>query len=72
MTHDPMHLAAEPEQLRQADRCGARTRSGMPCPAMSGRRRCRMHGGANGSGGPKGSLNGNYRHGANMQLRADC
>jgi glucans biosynthesis protein len=42
-----------------------RTRSGTPCrlPAVSGRRRCRMHGGAPGSGGPKGSHNGNYKHG---------
>jgi hypothetical protein len=65
MMHDPMHLAQEPEQLRQAARCGARTRSGMPCrsPAVTGKRRCRMHGGAAGSGGPKGPRNGNYRHG---------
>jgi hypothetical protein len=65
MMHDPMHLAQEPEQLRQAVRCGARTRSGTPCrsPAVTGRRRCRMHGGAPGSGGPKGPRNGNYRHG---------
>jgi hypothetical protein len=26
-------------------------------------RRCRMHGGAPGSGGPKGPRNGNYKHG---------
>jgi hypothetical protein len=65
MTHDPLHLAHEPEQLRRVARCGARTRSGTPCrsPAVTGRRRCRMHGGAPGSGGPKGSRNGNYKHG---------
>ena len=65
MTHDPMHPGQEPEQLRQAARCGARTRSGRPCqsPAVTGRRRCRMHGGAPGSGGPKGSRNGNYKRG---------
>jgi hypothetical protein len=65
MTHDPMHPALEPEQLRQAPRCGASTRSGRPCrsPAVTGRRRCRMHGGAPGSGGPKGSRNGNYKRG---------
>ncbi len=36
-----------------APRCGARTRSGCPCraPAMRGRLRCRMHGGA--STGPR-------------------
>jgi hypothetical protein len=65
MTHDPMHLTQVPEQLRHVARCGARTRSGTPCrsPAVTGRRRCRMHGGAPGSGGPKGSRNGNYKHG---------
>jgi hypothetical protein len=33
-------------------RCGAKTRSGQPCraPAVHGKRRCRMHGGARGSG----------------------
>ncbi|WP_330218354.1 hypothetical protein [Methylobacterium sp. WSM2598] len=30
---------------------------------MSGRTRCRMHGGALGSGAPNGSSNGRYRHG---------
>jgi hypothetical protein len=60
-----MHPAQEPEQLRLAARCGARTRSGTPCrsPAVTGRSRCRMHGGAPGSGGPKGRRNGNYKHG---------
>jgi hypothetical protein len=40
-------------------RCGARTRAGGACrsPAVSGRRRCRMHGGAQGSGAPKGNSN---------------
>ena len=65
MTDDPMHPAQEPPHLRQAPRCGAKTRSGKPCrsPAVTGRRRCRMHGGAPGSGGPKGARNGNYKHG---------
>jgi len=33
-------------------RCGAKTRSGKPCrsPAVDGKKRCRMHGGAPGSG----------------------
>src|SRR5215216_4014519 len=31
--------------------------------AVKGRRRCRMHGGAPGSGAPRGVRNGNYRHG---------
>ena len=30
---------------------------------MTGRLCCRMHGGAAGSGGPKGPGNGNYKHG---------
>jgi hypothetical protein len=36
-------------------RCGARTRSGQPCqsPAAHDKKRCRMHGGAAGSGAPK-------------------
>lgn len=40
-------------------RCGARTRNGHPCraPAAHGRRRCRMHGGAVGSGAPAGNRN---------------
>jgi hypothetical protein len=55
----------EPLPLRQVPRCGARTRSGKPCqsPVVSGKRRCRMHGGAHGSGAPKGERNGSYRHG---------
>ena len=45
-------------------RCGARTRSGHPCrsPAVRGKRRCRMHGGASGSGAPIGNKNA-LRHG---------
>jgi uncharacterized protein YjcR len=40
-------------------RCGARTRSGAPCrnAAVTGRTRCRMHGGATGSGAPRGNRN---------------
>jgi hypothetical protein len=55
----------EPSPLRQAPRCGARTRSGKPCqsPVVNGKKRCRMHGGAKGSGAPSGERNGNYRHG---------
>jgi hypothetical protein len=45
-------------------RCGAKTRSGQPCmsPAVSGKSRCRMHGGARGSGAPKGNINA-FKHG---------
>ena len=40
-------------------RCGARTRSGAACrsPAVHRRKRCRMHGGAPGSGAPKANRN---------------
>jgi hypothetical protein len=40
-------------------RCGAKTRSGRPClsPAVHGNKRCRMHGGAPGSGAPRGNQN---------------
>jgi hypothetical protein len=46
-------------------RCGARTRSGEPCrsPAVAGKKRCRMHGGASGSGAPRGNTNA-LKHGA--------
>ena len=45
-------------------RCGAKTRSGQPCraPAVSGKTRCRMHGGAPGSGAPRGNKNA-LKHG---------
>ncbi|MEQ1493000.1 MAG: HGGxSTG domain-containing protein [Terricaulis sp.] len=48
----------------KASRCGARTRSGNACrqAAVSGRKRCRMHGGALGSGAPKGNQN-SLKHG---------
>ncbi|WP_083861420.1 HGGxSTG domain-containing protein [Microvirga lotononidis] len=51
--------------LLQAPRCGARTRVGTPCqsPAVNGKNRCRMHGGAKGSGAPRGKANGSYKHG---------
>jgi uncharacterized protein YjcR len=45
-------------------RCGAKTRSGKPCrsPAVDGKKRCRMHGGAPGSGAPHGNKNA-VKHG---------
>lgn len=48
-----------------APRCGAKTRSGHPCKgaAVSGKKRCRMHGGASGSGAPSGEKNGRYKYG---------
>jgi hypothetical protein len=40
-------------------RCGAKTRSGRPCrsPSVHGKKLCRMHGGALGSGAPRGNKN---------------
>lgn len=40
-------------------RCGAKTRSGTACraAAVRGKTRCRMHGGAKGSGGQAGNRN---------------
>lgn len=50
--------------MQRAVRCGARTRQGKPCraPAVKGKKRCRMHGGAKGSGGQPGNLNA-LKHG---------
>jgi hypothetical protein len=40
-------------------RCGAKTRPGGTCrsPAVRGKKRCRMHGGAQGSGAPRSNQN---------------
>ena len=45
-------------------RCGAKIRCGGSCrsPAVRGKRRCRMHGGAPGSGAPRANQNA-HRHG---------
>lgn len=45
--------------MQESPRCGARTRNGGTCraPARRGRTRCRMHGGAWGSGAPFGNSN---------------
>jgi hypothetical protein len=52
------------QNLRQAPRCGARTRGGTPCqrPAIRGRKRCRLHGGLS-PGAPRGQKNGNFKTG---------
>jgi hypothetical protein len=51
-------------RMHRTLRCGARTRTGSPCrsPPVRGKRRCRMHGGAIGSGAPIGNKNA-FRHG---------
>ena len=45
--------------MHQSPRCGARNRRGMPCqsPAVTGRARCRFHGGADGCGAPMSNQN---------------
>jgi hypothetical protein len=50
--------------MLSSPRCGARTRSGGSCrsPAVGGKKRCRMHGGAPGSGAPRGNQNA-LKHG---------
>ena len=68
MTHDPMRqadVARRLSNMSKAPRCGAKTRAGHPCrqAAVRDRSRCRMHGGAKGSGGPRGNRNGNFKHG---------
>jgi hypothetical protein len=47
-----------------SQRCGAKTRKGGACksPAVAGKNRCRMHGGAPGSGAPKNNKNA-FKHG---------
>ncbi|MDP1615169.1 MAG: HGGxSTG domain-containing protein [Methylococcales bacterium] len=49
-------------------RCGAKTRRNTECraPAVKNKKRCRMHGGAKGSGAPVGSQNA-LKHGFNTQ-----
>ena len=63
------------EPMLSCPRCGARTRSGSPCrsPVVAGKKRCRMHGGAAGSGAPLGNRNalkhGRYTHENKRVLR---
>lgn len=61
MEQDPDEIL---QRLQGAPRCGARTRRGTACeaPAVQGRKRCRMHGGAAGSGAPPGNKNA-LKHG---------
>ena len=52
------------ELMNLAPRCLAKTRRATLCqsPAVRGKRRCRIHGGAKGSGGQKGNQNA-LKHG---------
>jgi hypothetical protein len=67
LTSNPMdqsRVMAQLENIRTAQRCGARTRAGgaCQCPAIRGRNRCRLHGGRS-TGAPKGNANGNFTTG---------
>jgi hypothetical protein len=72
MTHPHKRNTAP---MLSSPRCGAKTRSGGSCrsPAVSGKRRCRMHGGAAGSGAPRGNQNarknGRYTREAKAEYR---
>ena len=58
--------AADISVALSSPRCGAKTKQGTPCKApatkCSGYKRCRKHGGAKGSGAPKGNKNA-LKHG---------
>jgi hypothetical protein len=62
--------------MRESLRCGAKTRRGPACraPAVAGKKRCRMHGGAEGTGAPMGNQNalkhGHYTREAIAERRA--
>jgi uncharacterized protein YjcR len=51
--------ARNTDPMLASRRCGAKTRTSGACrsPAVSGRKRCRMHGGAQGSGAPRANQN---------------
>jgi hypothetical protein len=71
-----MHRSGSGPAMHRSPRCGARTRRGSPCrsPAVRGKGRCRMHGGAAGSGGQPGNRNalrhGHYTAGTIAERRA--
>ena len=61
------------DRMNQAPRCLAKTRRGTACqcPAMKGKKRCRLHGGKS-PGGPIGPANGRFVHGLySKAVRAD-
>lgn len=57
-----------------APRCGARTKSnnGLPCkcPAIKGKKRCRVHGGAKRSGAQAGNKNALKHGGSTTEIKA--
>jgi len=58
--------------MRQSPRCGAKMRKGTPCqaPAVSGKKRCRIHGGAKGSGAPLDNQNALKHGGSTREARS--
>jgi uncharacterized protein YjcR len=60
----PGHHERNVGPMLASPRCGAATRHRTQCraPAVAGRKRCRMHGGAKGSGAPEGNQNA-LKHG---------
>src|SRR6516225_3132624 len=60
----------QPVQFQTARQCGAQPKSGKPCRSPATKKgRCRLHGGARGSGAPPGERNGQYRHGSGPRPR---
>jgi uncharacterized protein YjcR len=53
------HHLSDTAPMLASPRCGVKTRCGGACrsPAVHGKRRCRMHGGARGSGAPQANQN---------------
>ena len=66
MSNDPQHCQNRNNLMQSSTKniCGAKTRSGKPCqtPPVKNKKRCRMHGGAYGSGGQLGNKNA-FKHG---------
>ena len=59
----PPTLLARADEVIENEGCLVR-KSGKPCRSPATKPgRCRLHGGASGSGGPPGKRNGQYRHG---------
>lgn len=58
-------MSGQPAPTAERPACGAMTKSGEPCQEqpVAGRIRCRLHGGAAGSGAPAGQKNGRYNDG---------
>jgi hypothetical protein len=58
------HHPRNTRPMLSSQRCGAKTRSGKPCraPAVTVKKRCRMHGGAPASGAPRDNKNA-LKHG---------